>query len=633
MPLTYQKDQDETLRDTAGNVVGKVDRDGTVRDGWRDKGYIDKDGRYHDEYGRDQGWTTESTSGGDWSGVLLGGLIYSLIRLFIWMIHTPKGRKVALILGSALVTFYAVCGILYLAMGAEGGRSPSTTTHAATATAQAQVEATATAIATDISTALTRARKKMEAGDWYLAAADLQTALATYPDNDQIRNLLAEIKPHVPGAVVLPDGYYYDFSDNPIKKIPGLPADSRIEHVGPSGKRIEARLSDDHYYILDLMAAQKIPEEVNTIGCYSPDLSQVAHTLARTGARIASIGVGTVEKPQIETRKRDVEEASLIQFGGCLRQQSYDDVLWLDEQTLYFSRFYKDKGESDEARYFTLWDLASDTLRDVKLPGFTKWMVVRLTPDRNKVYIIGGNKVVSSDLEGRQIKTVAALPDELAGSTQWGDVYLLPDGQTLLLIGAGKGNLISLRTGEISTLPIDAFCGEKIAGYPLVGWANTVLDAASVAVSFDRPVAVLHVMPSDGPIGTRFQLAWADAPTDSALEWRILSPRKTVELEGSGQLDKSGRHQDFAFATDLSLRCWHLLCRGDSRWPERLVGCHRFVRRAIAVSPSRSDLDLLAKRGVVLVAVRATVPTLALRSSLLWNGPVIRGCWGLCLWA
>jgi len=74
------------LKDTQGTTIGQVDYHGQVRDGLKDRGRVDDQGRYTDEYGRDRGWTVRSSGGdgGGGAGAAAGILILGLLTLGIF---------------------------------------------------------------------------------------------------------------------------------------------------------------------------------------------------------------------------------------------------------------------------------------------------------------------------------------------------------------------------------------------------------------------------------------------------------------------------------------------------------------------------------------------------------------------
>jgi hypothetical protein len=89
----YSVDNGRIVRDSIGRTIGKADYDGQVRDGSHDKGHIDSNGRYHDEYGRDMGWASNKGSSGDGDG-FAGGLIVLVIIGIVagvkWLISKHK---------------------------------------------------------------------------------------------------------------------------------------------------------------------------------------------------------------------------------------------------------------------------------------------------------------------------------------------------------------------------------------------------------------------------------------------------------------------------------------------------------------------------------------------------------------
>lgn len=82
----YRLDRDRTLRDYRGTPIGKVDYWNRVRDGYRDRGQIDANDRYIDEYGRERGWTLPDYGGGEGGLGLAFLLVMGFVALMIWLI-------------------------------------------------------------------------------------------------------------------------------------------------------------------------------------------------------------------------------------------------------------------------------------------------------------------------------------------------------------------------------------------------------------------------------------------------------------------------------------------------------------------------------------------------------------------
>lgn len=96
----YRIDKDRTLRDSRGNRVGDMDYWNRVRDGYRDRGHVDANDRYTDEYGRDQGWALPDYGGGDGGFGLVLLLVMGFVALVVWLISVlgealgaPKSRS------------------------------------------------------------------------------------------------------------------------------------------------------------------------------------------------------------------------------------------------------------------------------------------------------------------------------------------------------------------------------------------------------------------------------------------------------------------------------------------------------------------------------------------------------------
>ena len=95
--MNYSVDDEGILKDSLGNVVGKVDYSGrVVKDGWKDGGHIEDDGRYIDEYNRDQGWTVHSidiSSVAD--GLTVAGLLFlGVLAMVDWLQKWKQNRKI-----------------------------------------------------------------------------------------------------------------------------------------------------------------------------------------------------------------------------------------------------------------------------------------------------------------------------------------------------------------------------------------------------------------------------------------------------------------------------------------------------------------------------------------------------------
>lgn len=94
-------DNNRNVSDNSGQKIGQAGYDGQVRDGWRDRGKIEGD-RYTDEFGRDRGWVTRSSSSGRSSGsgegglalvglLLIFGIFYLMYLGFKWLV--VEGKK------------------------------------------------------------------------------------------------------------------------------------------------------------------------------------------------------------------------------------------------------------------------------------------------------------------------------------------------------------------------------------------------------------------------------------------------------------------------------------------------------------------------------------------------------------
>lgn len=115
-------DNDRILRDASGKEIGKVDHDGTVRDGYRQRGTVNSDGRYIDEYGRDMGWTVSggrSSSGGGSSlesGCMALPFIVAIGSFFALKDMTPEKRRKTLIAAAIVLLVNTCCCLVYMGL-------------------------------------------------------------------------------------------------------------------------------------------------------------------------------------------------------------------------------------------------------------------------------------------------------------------------------------------------------------------------------------------------------------------------------------------------------------------------------------------------------------------------------------
>lgn len=113
----HKLDNKSMLTDGKGNIVGKVANDGGVYDGYHQKGNIDSDGRYINEFGQDKGWAVPSVSS-DSSGVEAAGCFFAaiiaIIAALIAGIADPEHRKTALIIFGLLMMPTLCMIILFL---------------------------------------------------------------------------------------------------------------------------------------------------------------------------------------------------------------------------------------------------------------------------------------------------------------------------------------------------------------------------------------------------------------------------------------------------------------------------------------------------------------------------------------
>ena len=113
----HKIDNKGTLSNEKGDIIGKVDNDGSVYDGHHQKGNIDSDGRYINEFGQNKGWAVGSVSN-DSSGVEATGCFFAaiiaIIVALIAGIVDPKHRKTALIIFGLLMMPTLCMIILFL---------------------------------------------------------------------------------------------------------------------------------------------------------------------------------------------------------------------------------------------------------------------------------------------------------------------------------------------------------------------------------------------------------------------------------------------------------------------------------------------------------------------------------------
>jgi len=118
--MNNTRDTGNNLHDSSGNRVGTVGYDGSVRDGYRDKGKVTDDGKYMDEYGRDQGWVVQGSpknssndigGGGGLTFILLGVMTLGLFWVLKW---ATASRKRALTLVFLIILLWLL-GTVWLA--------------------------------------------------------------------------------------------------------------------------------------------------------------------------------------------------------------------------------------------------------------------------------------------------------------------------------------------------------------------------------------------------------------------------------------------------------------------------------------------------------------------------------------
>lgn len=115
-PITI--DNDSTVWEN-GTQVGKVDSFNRVYDGWHQAGKIEDD-RYIDQYGRDRGWVSRGSSGGEGLDIFTGiGLlllvvfIYYLMYLGIkWLIVEGKKSRAHASLSWAISSYFLIITVI-----------------------------------------------------------------------------------------------------------------------------------------------------------------------------------------------------------------------------------------------------------------------------------------------------------------------------------------------------------------------------------------------------------------------------------------------------------------------------------------------------------------------------------------
>ena len=122
--MAYIRDASDNLFDDQGKSVGRVNHDNTVTDSYHNRGYINNDDRYIDEFGRDQGWVTSGSSSGSssssdgWEGALglavLGILTLGMSSLIRWIWANPKRKKVATIIFFIWLAGFVCVSLVFL---------------------------------------------------------------------------------------------------------------------------------------------------------------------------------------------------------------------------------------------------------------------------------------------------------------------------------------------------------------------------------------------------------------------------------------------------------------------------------------------------------------------------------------
>ena len=417
---------------------------------------------------------------------------------------------------------------------AKKSAAATATWEAQAASATATVSAEMTAVAAANESIIAGARQAVSDQDWYNAAAELQTVLANQPVNEAARKLLAEIQPHVPGALVTQFGCYYRFNDTPFSRIPVVneEAHDRVDAYAVDGKRA---VVNQNY--VDPTSGKQLSREITNGGqCLSPNLTYGVNTY-----RLEDKGVQAEDlltKQVFNALKIDSIHRIL---HLCWVQDS--DLPFLDDETVWIPR------DSPQGLYFVLWNVKTGEAQDVRLPGLTDEIRVYLSPDRKLLYIAAGDKILSSGLDGSNIRTVATLPPEASRfAASWSDPNrILSDGTSLYVF---PDHIVSLRTGRVSTIPLNEYrAGVTGDVGSVVAWTNNPVTANKLtAVQTELTVA-----PAEGPRGTEFKFALPDLPVGWTVTWTVTNPGQKVVASGENiGLNSDGTGNPFGYQPDLS---------------------------------------------------------------------------------
>lgn len=404
----------------------------------------------------------------------------------------------------------------------------------ATATAAARATETAFALANEL--VLEQAKQRIAAKDWYWAAAELQSVILADSTNKQALELLASIQPNVPGALAFDNGYYYDFTADPIKPIPNIPQGTRLERLARNGLRGVVVAPNNTRYLVDLSTGSKVAEAGR--GCWSPNLTRLAY---RTGDGLPTYNLVIALADQPENPIKEVTLPAMVEiFDWC----------WMDEEIVLVEIERIDPDPNYPERYFTLVDANTGETRDVKLPGFTDEMRVYLSRDRDSIYLVAKDKLLQSDLDGKKIETLMTIPDgelaELMGSR--GSTDFISDAPAVVV--RQRGLIVNFLTGTVFGMPFEAFAQNRgVANmYAPIGWVDRLPD---VPVATPQP-ATVSVNPTQGPRGTVFEFTLTGGLMGQAIAWQIINSAGNVLADGADNLRDNGTSNQFHFTSDLT---------------------------------------------------------------------------------
>jgi hypothetical protein len=355
-------------------------------------------------------------------------------------------------------------------------------------------------------------RQHLANQDYYLAAAEARALLALDPGNQEALELLDEIRPYVPGGLVV-GGVSPTY-------LPFASTDSIAFYDGQGGELVSVSLAsdrglivngqnDDFNSIIDFATGETTLIERGIPDPYLTrvDLFDISAGITFTPMRIAEIATGAVTQ---------VECAAYTSFdtwstdGSLIMQATGDGINIIDSYAGFCS-------------FFEMPGTAGEPLSD----GQRIWI------------ILPGNSTSMEQAQLFELNTDGSGPTKIADLPVYGRdadqrSFLAPD---LSAIYLPEGFLVSTRTGAVANTT-----------------ANAIAWVYQQPIAYAAQPATLVVDPPSGPRGTRFEFAFSGgephAQVVMVIEPQVTSGYPLFFLDDYGTLELGTDY--FGMDTDLS---------------------------------------------------------------------------------